>query len=107
MNEVVKMFDVILDRKEHVEPGSYTNYLLDQGVSKICKKIGEESTEVVIAACMQSNEELVGEINDLLYHVLVLMAAKGISLDDIQAEMKKRALKEHNLKPQRKPIEKL
>ena len=107
MNELLEMYTIILNRAQHPEEGSYTNYLLDKGIDKICKKIGEESTEVVIAACMQSNEELIGEINDLMYHAMVLMVAKGITLEQVQAEMAKRSLKEHNLKPQRKPIEKL
>lgn len=68
------------------------------------KKVGEESSEVIIASLSQSKEELVGEINDLLFHVLVLMIEKGITLEDIDAELKRRCEKQHNQKSERRPI---
>ena len=71
MSEIEKEYQNALDRKLHPEEGSYTTYLYEKGLDKILKKVGEESTEVVIAALSQSKEELVGEINDLLFHVLV------------------------------------
>jgi phosphoribosyl-ATP pyrophosphohydrolase len=105
MNELEKQYEAALDRKKNPEEGSYTTYLYNKGLDKILKKVGEESTEVVIAAMSQSKEDLIGEINDLAYHVIVLMVEKGITLEDVEAEMKKRAEKSHNLKPERKTIE--
>lgn len=81
---------LIQDRKVHPVEKSYTNYLLDQGVDKICKKVGEEASETIIAAKNNDKDELVGEISDLLYHVFVLMNNQGISLDDIETKLKKR-----------------
>lgn len=105
MNELEKQYQTALERKQNPEEGSYTTYLYNKGLDKILKKVGEESTEVVIAALSQSKEDLVGEINDLAFHVLVLMVEKGITLEDVEAEMKKRAEKQHNLKAERKEIE--
>ena len=105
MSELEKEYQNALERKQHPEEGSYTTYLYNKGLEKILKKVGEESTEVVIAAMSQSKEDLVGEINDLAFHVLVLMVEKGITLEDVEAEMKRRAEKQHNLKAERKTIE--
>ena len=107
MNEFDELYATILKRKQAPEGGSYTNYLLDKGTEKICKKLGEEATEVVIAACMQDQKELIEEISDLTYHMFVLMVSKGVTLEDVQAELACRAKKEHNLKPERRPIEQL
>ncbi len=104
MSEIEKEYLNALDRKQNPEEGSYTTYLYEKGLDKILKKVGEESTEVVIAALSQSKEELVGEINDLLFHVLVLMVEKGITLEDIETELKRRREKQHNAKGDRKPI---
>lgn len=104
MNEIEKEYQNALDRKLHPEEGSYTTYLYEKGLDKILKKVGEESTEVVIASLSQSKEELVGEINDLLFHVLVLMVEKGITLEDVEEELKRRREKQHNSKGDRKPI---
>lgn len=104
MSEIENTYATILERMQNPEPGSYTNYLLDKGMDKILKKVGEESTEVIIAALSQSNEDLIGELNDLVYHVLVLMAARGITIEQVEEVMAKRAEKTHNLKPERKPI---
>ena len=98
------VYDTIADRKENPKEGSYTNYLFDKGIDKILKKIGEEATEVVVAALSQSKEDLVGELCDLTYHGFVLMVDKGISLEDIADELDRRAAKQHNLKEERKPI---
>jgi phosphoribosyl-ATP pyrophosphohydrolase len=105
MNELEKQYASALERKQNPEEGSYTTYLYNKGLEKILKKVGEESSEVIIAALSQSNEDLVGEINDLAYHVIVLMVEKGITLEDVEAEMKRRAEKQHNLKAERKTIE--
>lgn len=92
------MYDVILDRKKNPMEGSYTCYLFEKGLDKILKKIGEESAETIIAAKNDVPEDTVGEINDLFYHVLVMMAEKNISLDAVLEEMEKRSEKIGNLK---------
>ena len=81
---------LINDRKINPIEKSYTNYLLDQGVDKICKKVGEEASETIIAAKNNDKEELIGEICDLFYHVFVLMNNQGISLEDIENKLKER-----------------
>ncbi len=84
------VYDVILDRKENPKEGSYTNYLFDKGIDKILKKVGEECTEIVIAAKNPDKEEIKYEISDFLYHVMVLMAEKGVSWEDITRELARR-----------------
>ena len=81
---------VILDRKQNPKEGSYTTYLFERGIDKILKKLGEEATEIVIAAKNPEPEELKYEIGDFLYHMMVLMAQKGVSWDDITDELAKR-----------------
>ena len=98
MNLIKNEYDVILERKEEKAEGSYTAYLFEQGLDKILKKVGEECTETVIAAKNNNNTETVYEITDLLYHVLVMMAHQGITPEDIEAELAKRAEKRGNLK---------
>ncbi|MEG1510192.1 MAG: bifunctional phosphoribosyl-AMP cyclohydrolase/phosphoribosyl-ATP diphosphatase HisIE [Clostridia bacterium] len=103
--EVAPDYKIIFDvantidkrEKEPVE-GSYTNYLLTKGVEKICKKIGEEATESVIAAVAGKKDELVGELADLTYHSLVLMQNQGVSIYDVFAELMRREGKEPNPK---------
>lgn len=107
MDAIREEFNTILKRKDCGEEGSYTNYLFNKGTEKILKKVGEEATEVVIASLGDNKKELVGEICDLTYHVLVLMAQKGVSLEDIESELKKRREKSNNFKGERKAIEKL
>ena len=85
-----ELYDIILDRRENPKEGSYTNYLLTKGVDKMCKKVGEESAEVIIAAKNGVATELTYEAADLLYHLLVLLVERGVSLDDIYKELKKR-----------------
>ena len=104
MSAIEREFSMILDRKENPEEGSYTNYLFEKGLDKILKKVGEEATEVVVASLAGNKEELTGELCDLLYHSLVLMAEKGVTLEDIELELDKRAQKQHNKKAERKPI---
>lgn len=82
--------DLIVERKEHPVEKSYTNYLLDEGVDKICKKVGEEASETIIAAKNDDKEEVIGEISDLFYHVFVLMSQQGIALRDIENKLKDR-----------------
>ena len=82
--------NLIADRKVHPKEKSYTNYLLNEGVDKICKKVGEEASETIIAAKNDNKDELVGEISDLLYHVFVLMNDRGVALSDIQNKLKAR-----------------
>lgn len=84
------VMNVILDRKEHPKEGSYTNYLFDKGIDKILKKCGEEATEIVIAAKNPDPEEIKYEISDFLYHVMVLMAVKDVTWDDIMKELANR-----------------
>jgi phosphoribosyl-ATP pyrophosphohydrolase len=84
------LYTTLLDRKIHPKPGSYTNSLFDSGLPRIAQKVGEEGTEVVVAALSQDNARLVEEIADLTYHVLVLMAAKGLSPQDVLDELARR-----------------
>ena len=84
------VYDVITDRKEHPKEGSYTNYLFDKGIDKILKKVGEECTEIVIAAKNPDKEEIKYEISDFLYHMMVLMVEKGVSWEEITRELAKR-----------------
>jgi phosphoribosyl-ATP pyrophosphohydrolase len=84
------LYQTILDRKTHPKPGSYTNSLFDSGLPRMAQKVGEEGTEVVVAALAQENARLVEEIADLTYHVLVLMAAKGLTPADVMAELERR-----------------
>lgn len=81
---------LIANRKQNPVEKSYTNYLLDQGVDKICKKVGEEASETIIAAKNNDKDELIGEISDLFYHVFVLMNNQGVSLDDVENKLKER-----------------
>ncbi|UNT96513.1 phosphoribosyl-ATP diphosphatase [Allobaculum mucilyticum] len=106
-NEMQNLYETVMERKENPEEGSYTAYLFSKGEDKILKKVGEECTEVIIASLSQSREELIGEFGDLLYHLCVLMAEKGISYSEVEAELEKRSKKKHNLKAERRPIENL
>lgn len=84
------LYEEILDRKAQPKEGSYTNYLFDKGLDKILKKVGEEATEVIIAAKNSEGDELVYETADIVYHMLVLLAEKNIPLAAIQEELQKR-----------------
>ena len=84
------VYDVIRERKETRKEGSYTNYLFDKGIDNILKKVGEECTEIVIAAKNPDKEEIKYEISDFLYHVMVLMAEKGVTWDEITRELARR-----------------
>jgi len=84
------VFAVILDRQENPKEGSYTNYLFEKGIDKILKKLGEEATEIVIAAKNPDAEEIKYEIADFLYHMMVLMAEKGLTWEEITGELANR-----------------
>lgn len=92
------LYQVVLDRKSNPQEGSYTCYLFNQGLDKICKKVGEESAETIIAAKNGVQEDTVGEISDLIYHVMVLMAQQGIPLEAVLGELDRRSEKIGNLK---------
>lgn len=102
-----ELFEVVKDRKENPTEGSYTNYLFEKGLDKILKKVGEESTEVIIAAKNNDKEEIVNEICDLTYHVLVLMAEQGVELKNVIEQLEIRRQKIGNKKQERKEVENL
>lgn len=85
-----EVYNVILDRQQNPKEGSYTNYLLDKGKEKTCKKVGEEATEIVIGAIAGDSENVAYETGDLLYHLSVLMVQCDLSWQDIFAELKRR-----------------
>ena len=87
---IEEVYNQIEDRDKNPKENSYTNYLLNEGIDKICKKVGEEATETVIAAKNTNRDELIGEISDLVYHVLVLMYDRNITLDDVQEKLEER-----------------
>ena len=92
------LYDMILDRKISPKEGSYTTYLFEKGLEKILKKVGEESSEVVIAAMKYDTKETIYEISDLCYHTLVLMAECGISVEEVQKELADRHVVDHKIK---------
>jgi len=99
MNDTLQnLYQVVLDRKTNPQEGSYTCYLFDQGLDKICKKVGEESAETIIAAKNGEQTDTVGEICDLIYHVMVLMAQQEIPLEKVLEELDRRSEKIGNLK---------
>ena len=95
------LMDLIEGRKNDRKEGSYTTYLFDKGLDKILKKVGEESTEVIIAAHARDKKETVYEIADLAYHVMVLMIEAGISLEDIHAELASRHVIDRKVKQEK------
>ena len=98
MESLESLYEVVCDRRVNPQEGSYTCYLFDKGLDKICKKIGEESAELIIAAKNGVHDEIVLEANDLLYHMMVLLVQTGVPLEDIEKEMEIRAQKIGNLK---------
>lgn len=98
MDAFKDMYDVVVDRRENPQEGSYTCYLFDKGIDKILKKCGEECTEMVIAAKNNDKDELANEINDLLYHMIVMMVDRGVTVEDIESIMVERSKKIGNLK---------
>jgi len=85
-----ELYGIILDRKKNPVEGSYTRLLFDKGLDEILKKVGEECTEVILAAKNGKKDEVVYEIADLTYHILVLMAALDVTPDDVRKELQKR-----------------
>ncbi|HHX54506.1 MAG TPA: phosphoribosyl-ATP diphosphatase [Clostridiales bacterium] len=102
MDILKQLYDMALERRKNPAEGSYTCYLFEQGIDKICKKIGEESAETIIAAKNGSPDELTNEISDLIYHLAVLMAEARVSYDDVRAELERRSQKTGNLKTSKK-----
>lgn len=99
MEDTLKqLYQTVISRKEQPVEGSYTCYLFEKGLDKILKKVGEECSEVIIAAKNENNSETVMEISDLLYHLMVMMVQQGISVEEVQAELQKRSQKTGNLK---------
>ena len=92
---------LIAGRRDDPKEGSYTTYLFEKGLDKILKKVGEESTEVIIAAKAEDKKETVYEIADLAYHVMVLMTEAGITLDDIRAELASRHVIDKKVKQEK------
>lgn len=97
-NTLQNLYAVVQSRKENPQEGSYTCYLFDKGMDKILKKVGEESAETIIAAKNGINSETIGEISDLIYHLMVMMVESGIDIQDVMQELDRRALKIGNLK---------
>ena len=95
------LMELLEGRKREKPEGSYTTYLFEKGLDKILKKVGEESTEVIIAAKAQDKKETVYEIADLAYHVMVLMVEAGISLDDVRKELAGRHVIDHKVKQEK------
>jgi phosphoribosyl-ATP pyrophosphohydrolase/phosphoribosyl-AMP cyclohydrolase len=90
MNIFQQVYETIADRDKNPQEGSYTTMLLQKGIDKIAKKFGEEAVETVIAAKNDNKQELVGELADLEYHLLVLMYKKGITIQDLVTELENR-----------------
>ncbi len=101
MDTLKALYDVVVSRKAEPTEGSYTCYLFEKGMDKILKKVGEESAETIIAAKNGVKEDTVGEVSDLMYHLIVMLVEAGIDIEDIDVELKKRSLKIGNLKQMR------
>lgn len=95
------LYDLLKGRKKDLPEGSYTTYLFQKGIDKILKKIGEESTEVIIAAKADDKAETVYEVADLAYHLMVMMVEMGISVDDVRKELASRHVIDHKIKQEK------
>ena len=95
------LYQLLQERNAQRPEGSYTTYLFEKGLDKILKKVGEECTEVIIAAKAEDHKETVYEIADLAYHVMVLMVQAGISLDEVKAELASRHIIDHKVKQEK------
>ncbi len=95
------LYQLLQGRKEALPEGSYTTYLFQKGLDKILKKVGEESTEVIIAGKAEDKPETIYEIADLMYHVMVLMVEMGITVEDVTAELSSRHVIDHKVKQER------
>lgn len=91
------LYKEALDRKENPKEGSYTNYLFDKGLDKILKKVGEEATEVVIAAKNADKDEIANETADVLYHLAVMLVETGVTTEDVEVVLKARQGKKSNV----------
>ena len=103
-NVINDLYNVVKDRLDNPVENSYTNYLFNKGTDKILKKVGEECTEVIIAAKGDNKDDMVAEICDLLYHLEVLMVDRKIEISAVEEELKKRSTKIGNSKGDRKEI---
>ena len=99
--QLEELYQLLLSRKQELPEGSYTTYLFQKGLDKILKKVGEESTEVIIAGKAEDKAETIYEIADLAYHVLVLMVQMGISVEDIREELAGRHIIDHKVKQEK------
>ena len=99
--QLESLYQLLLSRKAELPEGSYTTYLFQKGIDKILKKVGEECTEVIIAGKADDRAETVYEIADLAYHVLVLMAQMGITVEDIRTELASRHIIDHKVKQEK------
>lgn len=95
------LYDMLIQRKTDKPEGSYTTYLFEKGIDKILKKVGEESTEVIIAAKADDKRETVYELADLAYHAMVLMVQMGISVEDVHRELASRHIIDHKVKQEK------
>ncbi len=98
---VAGLYKLLEGRKAEKKEGSYTTYLFEKGLDKILKKVGEECTEVIIAAKAQDKKETIYEIADLMYHVMVLMVQAGITIDDVMTELASRHVIDHKVKQEK------
>lgn len=98
---VASLYKKLLGRKKDMPKDSYTTYLFEKGLDKILKKIGEESTEVIVAAKGNDKKETIYELADLMYHSLVLMVEMGITVDDVKSELASRDIIEHKVKQEK------
>ena len=95
------LYKMLVGRKVEKKEGSYTTYLFEKGIDKILKKVGEECTEVIIAAKGGDKEETIFEIADLIYHITVMMIEQGITIDEVTAELAKRHIVDHKVKQEK------
>ena len=95
------LYELLLDRKAKLPEGSYTTYLFQKGIDKILKKVGEESTEVIIAGKANDKAETIYELADLAYHAMVLMVQMGITVDDVHKELASRHIIDHKIKQEK------
>lgn len=95
------LYELLLGRKKNLPEGSYTTYLFQKGIDKILKKVGEESTEVIIAGKANDKKETIYEIADLAYHIMVMMVEMGISVDDVRRELASRHIIDHKVKQEK------
>ena len=95
------LYELLEGRKKERPEGSYTTYLFDKGIDKILKKVGEENTEVIIAAKADDKAETIYELADLAYHVMVLMVEMGISVEDVHRELESRHIIDHKVKQEK------